>query len=106
MEIPSGLTMMLKAFGISIPPETLEQINTLIPHLPSVVSNVASKVNTFDQRLAQIEAIQIRLLDHLKEITMIMEEENAIRNGEHSSIDSATRPTVINKRNRGGIRSN
>jgi hypothetical protein len=56
MQIPNGLSMMLKAFGIEIPEPTLQQINELIPQLPAKVPQALELINGLDRRLQNIEA--------------------------------------------------
>lgn len=53
------LPQLLKAFGINVPPETVAQIEALIPQIPSHLQQATRVINStiqnFDKRLAAIE---------------------------------------------------
>lgn len=67
MQIPSGLVMMLKSFGISIPDETLQQINEMIPQLPKIVPAALQAIDGFDKRLQNLETAMAFLVIRAKE---------------------------------------
>lgn len=81
-----GLFRML---GVSVPPETVAQIEVILPQLPAKIQGVIGLVNAavqnFDQRLERIEANQVMILGQLQHI------QEDLNNGRSDS-DSDFRP--------------
>ena len=57
--------------GIKVPPETIGQIEAILPRVPAIVQQSIASINgalrVYDERLARIEATQLRILEKLDE---------------------------------------
>lgn len=66
-----NLGAILKMLGIKIPPETLKQIEEMIPQVPRIVQQTIATVNfslkSYDERLKVIEETQLKILEKLDE---------------------------------------
>jgi hypothetical protein len=66
-----NLGAILKMLGIKIPPETVKQIEDLIPKIPGIVQQGIITINAalrrYDDRLARIERTQLQILEALHE---------------------------------------
>jgi hypothetical protein len=62
----TGVSMMLKALGLDIPPEAIEELNRIVPELPRLVSETIQKNNAVilatrdyvERFLAQLKRIE------------------------------------------------
>lgn len=66
-----NLGAILKMLGIKVPPETVGQIEAILPRVPAIVQQTIASVNgalkVYDERLARIETLQLKILEKLDE---------------------------------------
>lgn len=91
-----GLNMLLGALGIKVPPETVAQIEMMLPQVPGILMNSVKVVN---ETLANLNARQLAVEERLQQLTeaverLIQENKNGrtnlITTGDRSNTGAST----------------